>query len=490
MRLVNRSAGPVAAAPEFDRLAIGRAAFPVSEAQVSADGRQFTWTTGAAPWTVGRPVDISLRGAPELPTETETAETGRFDLSSEDGKFCGEYLFGRADAEPAQAYCPGQTLAPDTSAIYGPYRLRLTYQWYRIERGLRLAIPGAVAASYSISTADVDHRLLVRVLDPVTGETWETDATPPVAERPNHPAQGALAIMLVEEGNPEPEPIDRRTKLRQGDVLTVTGHDEITDPDGFTSQVLSFQWFRRERRPDATSVPILGATSERYTIQGEDQGTRLSVQVTFTDDWNHTERLSSPLTPGGATIEALLTVSVYGLPQFHETGPFEFELLFSEDVTLGSAALREAIQISGGRVTATRRVERRDDVRLIRVQPSLDGKGAPVVITLPEGDECKRSERDTRICTAGLQGLQHTFVLRVPGPSRLPATVPWAPRQLDYSTDSFFLANEVHITWEPPAYFWRRALAGLRTAIQARIGRLGLNRRSQRVDIWFNRNRI
>ena len=202
MRLINKNSGPVAAAPEFDRLAIGRVAFPVSEAQVSADGRQFSWTTGAAPWTVGRPVDISLRGAPELPTGTETTETGRFDLSSDDGMFCGEYLFGRADAEPAQAYCPGQTLAPDTSAIYVSYRLRLTYQWYRIERGLRLAIPGAVAASYPISTADVDHRLLVRVLDPVTGETWETDATPPVAERPNQPAQGALAIMLVERGQP------------------------------------------------------------------------------------------------------------------------------------------------------------------------------------------------------------------------------------------------------------------------------------------------
>lgn len=56
----------------------------------------------------------------------------------------------------------GQKLTAD-AGDWGPGTVVLTYQWFRNDRKVDVAIPGATAARYTVTPADVDARLRVRV---------------------------------------------------------------------------------------------------------------------------------------------------------------------------------------------------------------------------------------------------------------------------------------------------------------------------------------
>ena len=70
-----------------------------------------------------------------------------------------------------------------------------------------------------------------------------------------------------------------------GETLTAdtTG---IEDADGLTNVAYSYQWV-------ADDTEIAGATGGSYTLVADDEGKAIKVTVSFTDDKNHQETLTS-----------------------------------------------------------------------------------------------------------------------------------------------------------------------------------------------------
>ncbi len=81
-----------------------------------------------------------------------------------------------------------------------------------------------------------------------------------------------------------PAPIISGT-AQVGQTLTADTSD-ISDPDGLTNVTYIYQWL-------ADDTEIDGATSSTYTVQSTDNGKVIKVRVTFTDDANNEESLTS-----------------------------------------------------------------------------------------------------------------------------------------------------------------------------------------------------
>ena len=162
----------------------------------------------------------------------------------------------------------------------------------------------------------------------------------------------------------------------------------ITDPDGFTSATFAYQWLRSDSA-------VSGATRSSYTLTSSDEGHRLKVRVSFTDDAGNAESLTSTATAEVEPAPEPLTASFSNLPAAHdgEGTTFTFDLAFSEHVEgLSFRTLRdEALDATGG---AVRRAKRQQPGRnqhwTIHVEPA--GHGA-VTIRLPAGSVETRDGR-------------------------------------------------------------------------------------------------
>ena len=154
----------------------------------------------------------------------------------------------------------------------------------------------------------------------------------------------------------------------------------ISDADGLDDASFAHQWMRADS-------DIRGATGSTYTAVEADEGDRLKVRVSFTDDAGNQESLTSAVTDAVAARSAPLTASFEGMPAEHRgEGGFHFRIAFSEDIGISFRALREdALAVTGGRVTGGKRVDDRRDLFRMTVRPDSDGD---VTITLPAGREC------------------------------------------------------------------------------------------------------
>ena len=111
-----------------------------------------------------------------------------------------------------------------------------------------------------------------------------------------------------------------------GETLTADPSG-ITDADGLDNVSYAYQWLRND---GTTDTDIQGATSATYTLADADQGKAIKVRVSFTDDANNQEMLTStptaavaarPNTPatgaptisGTAQVEQTLTVETSGI---------------------------------------------------------------------------------------------------------------------------------------------------------------------------------
>ena len=190
----------------------------------------------------------------------------------------------------------------------------------------------------------------------------------------NTPATGAPAI----GGTP-----------RVGEELTASTSD-ISDADGLDDARFAYQWIR-------ANSAISGATGSAYTAVEADEGERLKVRVSFTDDAGNAESLTSASTDAVAARPVPLTAEFVDMPAEHRgEGGFTFRVAFSEDIGISFRSLREdAFTVTGGRVTSGKRVDGRRDLFRMVVRPDSDGD---VTITLPAGRECGVSGA---ICTKG-----------------------------------------------------------------------------------------
>ena len=104
---------------------------------------------------------------------------------------------------------------------------------------------------------------------------------PPEADGDNSQATGAPAITGT---------------VQVGETLTADTSG-IADEDGLSNAAFNYQWISNDGTSD---TDITGATNADYTLADADEGKTVKVQVSFTDDANNQETLTSAATDGVA----------------------------------------------------------------------------------------------------------------------------------------------------------------------------------------------
>ena len=196
-----------------------------------------------------------------------------------------------------------------------------------------------------------------------------------------------------------------------GETLTADT-SAITDADGLDNATYAYQWIANNGSADAA---IADATQSTYEVAAADEGKTIKVRVTFTDDGDTEETLVSAATAAVAPESEPLTASFEGMPPEHDgENIFTFRLRFSEAPAVSYTVLRdESFAVTGGTVKKARRVNGRNDLREIHVEPTGYGD---VTLTLAGGRACGTTGA---ICTADERELSNTLTATIRGPATL-----------------------------------------------------------------------
>ena len=143
-------------------------------------------------------------------------------------------------------------------------------------------ISGETSATFTVTAvddADIDDTESITIgfssLPPGVTPVSPDTATVKLADDVQIPAQG------------DPLP---RGERKVGATLRAD-IDGITDTDGLTTPMFTYQW---QRVDGGTAADITGETTVTYTLTDADLGKRIQVRVQFTDDDNHLETLTGP----------------------------------------------------------------------------------------------------------------------------------------------------------------------------------------------------
>ena len=173
----------------------------------------------------------------------------------------------------------GETLTAGTSAIAdddGLTRVSYSYQWIRNDGVSDTDIASASGSTYTLDAIDEGKTIKVRVSftdDADNNETLTSAATAAIAAKPNSPATGTPTISGT---------------ARVGKTLTANT-SAIADDDGLTNVSYSYQWI-------AAGTDLSGATGSTYTLTASEEGKTIQVRVSFTDDAENDESLTSTAT--------------------------------------------------------------------------------------------------------------------------------------------------------------------------------------------------
>ena len=185
-----------------------------------------------------------------------------------------------------------------------------SYQWI----AANVEIAGATNSTYTLSDEDEGKAIKVKVSftdDADHEETLTSAATGVVAAKPNSPATGAPVI----------------TGTAQVDETLTADTAGITDEDGLTNVSYSYQWI-------AGGSDIDGATGSSYLLTTSEQGQTIQVKVTFTDDADNEESLTSAETLAVAAkpnTAAAGEPTISGTPQVEQTLTADTSAISDED---------------------------------------------------------------------------------------------------------------------------------------------------------------
>src|SRR4249919_2125566 len=145
-----------------------------------------------------------------------------------------------------------------------------TFQWYRADDAAgtanRVAISGATSTSYMIADADAGKYLVFEVV-PRT-----SSGTPNVGV-----AASAVTSISVPATAPTAAPTITGT-LKTGDLLT--GAVNYSDAEDDAQGTHLYQWYTATDAAGTNRTPIVGATSDTYTLTGAEQGKYIVFEVT------------------------------------------------------------------------------------------------------------------------------------------------------------------------------------------------------------------
>ena len=186
---------------------------------------------------------------------------------------------------------PGQLLMSDDQMTQLYDRLTVVHEKFK---ELYSPAPGerfAMEVEFKITSDDI---LAVKQARP-----WVfSEPTSAVAAKPNSPAIGLLTISGT---------------AQVGETLTGT-NVYVHDSDGTTGAVFTYQWISNDENGDSD---IVGITESNYTLVADDAGKTIEFRVSFTDDRNFEETLTS------APTDAVLAETVPGTPQHLKVSPHD-----------------------------------------------------------------------------------------------------------------------------------------------------------------------
>ena len=189
----------------------------------------------------------------------------------------------------------GETLTASTDDITddnGLDNVSYSYRWIRSGTD----IESAMESTYELVDDDEGETISVRVTftdDDNHAESLTSAATSVVAPKPNSVATGSPTISGT---------------VQVGQTLTALTED-ITDDNGLDSVSYSYQWIR-------SGTDIDGATESSYELVDDDEGETIAVRVTFTDDDDNDESLTSAATEAVAAVGNTIAT---GLPTISGT---------------------------------------------------------------------------------------------------------------------------------------------------------------------------
>ena len=253
---------------------------------------------------------------------------------------------------------------------------------------------------FQVDIAVGENKILMYLYEGAVGTGNNDTYSLTVTRAVNTPATGAPTISGTAQA---------------GQALTVDTSG-ISDADGLENVSYSYQWL-------ADGADIAGATSSSYTLAASQQGKTVQVQVSFTDDADNEESLTSEATAAVAAAPTPLTASIHNAPERHDgENSFTFELRFSETPRDGFSfkTLRDhAFTVTGGDVVKARRLEPGKNIRWeITVTPS---SSADVTITLPATTDC---DNQGAICTGDGRKLSGRVEVSVSAPNNVATGAP------------------------------------------------------------------
>ena len=232
---------------------------------------------GAEGWSIADQ-SYYLTVSSDARTWTAYDETASFKIEVKEGAVTAAKANSPATGVPTISGTPqvGQTLTAGTSGIAdedGLENVSYSYQWIRSDNGADTDIAGETDSTYTLVFADLGKTIKVKVTftdDADNTESLTSVATVAVAASPNRAATGAPTISGT---------------AQVGQTLTA-GTSDIADEDGLENVSYSYQW-------TAGGSDIDGATGSSYTLTSSEQGQTVQVRVTFTDDADNAESLTS-----------------------------------------------------------------------------------------------------------------------------------------------------------------------------------------------------
>ena len=182
----------------------------------------------------------------------------------------------------------GEALTADTSGIGdadGLTNVSYSHQWIRNDGSSDTSITDATDSTYTLVAGDEGKTIKVRVSftdDAGNEETLTSTATDIVSyatqqQTSNNPATGAPSISGT---------------AQTGETLTVDTSN-ISDGDGMVNVNFGYQWISND---GTTDTDITDETSSTYTIKPWDLGKHIKARVSFTDDADNEETLTSTAT--------------------------------------------------------------------------------------------------------------------------------------------------------------------------------------------------
>ena len=178
----------------------------------------------------------------------------------------------------------GETLTANTSGVAdgdGLSDVQYEYQWLADDA----EIAGATGLTYTLAATDEGKAITVQVGftdDESNEESLTSAATDAVAAAPqsNSPATGEPTITGT---------------VQVGETLTANTSG-VADVDGLSNVQYEYQWL-------ADDTDIAGATGLTYTLTDSEESKAIKVRVSFTDDADNEETLTSAATAAVAGVQ-------------------------------------------------------------------------------------------------------------------------------------------------------------------------------------------